>query len=199
MKHRPIIFSTPMVKAILDGRKTQTRRVMNPQPVLGKPWKDWIVDPDVMDLPTAYCPYGIKQDRLWVKETWAWIDNSEFDFDAESYVEYRADNPGAKYPGEWPEEEARGNPEAPKWKSSIHMPKKHARIWLEITGVRVERLQDISDEDVLHEGFRMDNVSIFRLGYKGAFAELWDSINKKKHPWSSNDWVWVLEFRKVTP
>jgi len=69
MKERPIIFGTWAIPKILDGSKTQTRRVVKPQPILGKPWKNWTIDPETMDLPTAYCPYGIKQDRLWVRET----------------------------------------------------------------------------------------------------------------------------------
>ena len=77
------------------------------------------------------------------------------------------------------------------------MPRWASRITLEITDVRVERLQEISDEDVLHEGFKMDNTSIFRLGYKGAFEALWDSINAKKHPWESNPWVWVISFKRL--
>jgi len=197
MKEHPIIFNTPMVQAILDGRKTQTRRVVKPQP---KPHQSggWVWEKVGGVIATASGkiykskmlirnPYGKPSDRLWVRETFTIIDDREFGGDL--YPEYKADNPNAKYPGEWPEDEAKGNPEAPKWKPSIHMPKKYARIWLEITGVRVERLKGLTPEDGIAEG--VEHWSIF--------PSLWDSINGKKHPWKSNPWVWVVEFTKSLP
>ena len=192
MEDRPIIFSTPMVQAIQDGRKTQTRRVIKPQPIRSPYWTHYensgAFYPATLDAEPSVlkCPYGVRGSKLWVRET--------FTIEA-SNIWYKAD--GTDHDGnvEYPD----GFTHVPRWKPSIHMPKKHARIWLEITGVRVERLQDISDEDVLHEGFKMTSATIFSLGYTDAFAGLWDSINKKKHPWESNVWVWVVKFRRLSP
>jgi hypothetical protein len=171
VREKPIIFSTPMVRAILEGRKTQTRRVVKPHEIK--------------------CPWQVGG-LLWVRETFAVIDNTEFDGDI--YPEYKADKPDDKYPGDWPEDEAKNNSDAPKWKPSIHMPKKYARIWLEITDIRVERLQDISDYDCAMEGIPLtsDDGSNYRPGFK----LLWDQINGKKHPWASNPWVWVIGFKR---
>lgn len=155
MKERPILFTAPMVRAILEGRQTQTRRIVKPQPEFrGPEFED--------DPPTAAfvneawqagfigieCPYGKPGDQLWCRETWAYIDNS--DFGEPSYCEYRADT-GNPMPGNWPEEH-RHDSGSLRWKPSIHMPRKYSRINLEITAVRVERLQDISEADVAVEG-----------------------------------------------
>ncbi len=195
MKERPILFSGEMVKAISANSKTQTRRSIKPQPVKGKPWKDWIIDPEIMDLPTAYCPYGIVGDRLWVRETF-WqppeITSYMLRLGADTWpdVLYQADDPD--------------NLELIAWgwkkKPSIHMPKKFARIWLEITGIRIERLHDISYKDVFAEGVQIRNFDLFgdsdhrEKVAVAHFKNLWNSINFKKYPWSSNPWVWKVEF-----
>jgi hypothetical protein len=187
-KETPIIFSTPMVQAILEGGKTMTRRVVKCAPYSGSE----------EELPTQYidgnitCPYGQVGDKLWVRETFAVIRDDLFG--GTRHQQYKADRPYDKYPGDWPEDEAKGNPDAPKWKPSIHMPKKYARIWLEITDVRVERLQSIENLDALAEGMHID-WSVENNPIK-QFQKLWDSINGKKHPWESNPWVWIIEFKK---
>ena len=153
MKERPILFSAPMVMAILAGTKTQTRRVIKPQPSVAQ-----------------NCPYGTPGDHLWVKETF-WTGGDA--------VNYRAD-------GEMPEYMR----DVSRWKPSIFMPRKLSRITLEILDVRVERVQDISEEDAKDEG------GLYGAGsYRDGFAVLWDSINGKKHPWESNPWCWVLTFK----
>lgn len=187
MKERPIIFKTEMVRAILDGRKTQTRRVIKPQPIraIGTPPNKW---------PQEYpelCPYGQPGDRLWVRETW-W----KRPFRTQKMMIEGADT--------WPKCEydaTAHNPEELKeweWKRkpSIHMPKKYARIWLEIINIRVEKLQDITEKDAKAEGVH----SIWGFEYchsLEAFYQLWDSINGKKHPWADNPWVWVVEFKTI--
>lgn len=189
-----------MVRAILEGRKTQTRRVVKPQPTHfnflkfpsnGSDLRQWPITPHGDNLP---CPYGKPGDGLWVREAWR---KSVSQYES---VYYRADeeyNTGK----EW------------GWKPSIHMPRWASRITLEIVSVRVERLQDITMESVVSEGigFHISNLgarnsSPTRLyeafpdregGYtnaKEAFGALWDSINRKKYPWESNPWVWVIEF-----
>lgn len=211
MKEYPIIFSTPMVQAILDNRKTQTRRVI-------KNFNDIIHDWDKNDptygpfFENGYgesvktvdvCPYGKTGDRLWVRETWAYINNSGFGVG--SYIEYKADKPTAKYPGEWPEDEAKGNPDAPKWKPSIHMSRWASRITLEITNIRTERLQNITYAEVIAEGFthlltdEQQTDGAHRREGVEVFGRFWDSINGKKHPWDSNPWVWVIDFKKEKP
>ncbi len=199
MKERPILFSGEMVRAILSGEKTQTRRVVKIKSVVKTDMLIFNID----GLGPVNCPYGKIGDRLWVRETWAMIDNYGLDIqegESVNYIEYRADT-GNKYPGEWPEDEARGNDEAPKWKPSIHMFRKYSRIDLEITNIRVERLQSITVEDIRAEGMKyyVDiNGEYETPDPWDIFSELWDSINKKKHPWKSNPFVWVVEFKRLT-
>lgn len=177
MKERPILFSAPMVRAILEGRKTQTRRVIKPQPeshldpdsVKGA-WESGFID--------VKCPYGQPGDRLWVRETFAWLPDGLNADQNHGRYHYRADGDLAV-----------------KWQPSIHMPRIASRITLRIKDVRVERLQDISDADALAEGVDQTNTSI--RGYAAErFKRLWSSINGADS-WHSNPWVWVIEFKKV--
>lgn len=192
---KPIIFSTPMVQAILDGRKTQTRRVVkdprrksvNPISTIGSGGIYSMGDIGnelrlTKDIKPNFPPPYQVGDRLWVRETWQYGDTVRPRIDAE--IIYKADN-------KW----------SANWKPSIHMPKKYARIWLEVTGVRVEKLQDIRYLDVEKEGVWIyeDNYKSRNLHFNKAimkFAQLWDSINGKKYPWSSNPWIFVYEFRR---
>lgn len=198
MKETPIIFSTEMVRAILDGRKTQTRRVVKPQ--FSQIWGQGVprIYPDNYCVHTNIlikggwkwlkCPFGKKGDRLWVRETFAIVGFYEKPI-------YRADGIKSPVGGFYF-----------KWKPSIHMPKKYARIWLEITNIRAERLKEISATDIRKEGVGChyhDFHSGFCVGecgfLRGSFQMLWDSINGKKHPWSDNPWVWVIEFKQSSP
>jgi uncharacterized protein YqfB (UPF0267 family) len=179
MRERPILFSGPMVKAILGGRKTITRRVLKLQDYDGGDCyetKDGILR-DILSL----CPYGIPGDRLWVRETWA-------DPCGKRLPVYRADEATAYL--------------NVKWRPSIFMPRWASRITLEVTGVRVERLQDITEEDAQAEGVEArrsmkDGVAPVVYSYQDPFRIIWDSINGKKYPWSDNPWVWVIEFRHM--
>lgn len=207
MKERPIFFSGEMVRAILDGKKTQTRRIIKEQPEVrdgmlelrtkkptGKPpssifrTNDWSLLKEWMR--TIECPYGNVGDRLWVRETWG-----EF-VRRPGHIVYRADDPLALGSSN-------------RWKPSIHMPRWASRITMEVTGVRVERLQDISGGDARAEGILdggclncgcsepcgCDNPS---PDARDTFAYLWDSINEKSgFGWRKNPWVWVIEFKKV--
>ncbi len=213
---KPIIFNGEMVKAILEGRKTQTRRVIKPQPVFdsadlnGKPYFRWRGLERSQWALSTYCPYGQVGDRLWVRETWAPTyatggheypdDVCWFEWDEEMYgpldkdsqyldVCYRADGEGV-YPAEFDMGEIR-------WRPSIHMPRWASRITLEITGVKVERIQDISESDVEREGTPM--VAPRPSGVDRVdFAYLWDSINGKgPKRWDVNPWVWALTFKVV--
>jgi len=167
MKERPILFSTEMVKAILDGRKTMTRRVVK------DPYK-------YITIPRP-SPYGRVGDRLWVRET--------FVIDADGMPDYRADCDSGVI----------------AWRPSIFMPRKLSRITLEITSVRVERLQEITEEDAIKEGAGPGHIlcspTIFNpetetpKDYRTGFSYLWDAINRKTYPWESNPWVWVISFR----
>lgn len=178
VKERPIIFYGPMVRAILEGRKTQTRRITRFSSsgrieLHGRQWH--ISDPNAIRA----CPYGQPGDRLWVRETWCRT--------AAGYTQYRADD----------------KREQPywtllKWKPSIHMPRLASRITLEITDVRVERLQDITHRDALSEGVEYD-VSKQDGSPLSRFENLWNSINAKRgYSWESNPFVWVLSFNVVT-
>lgn len=161
---KPILFSTPMVQAILEGRKTQTRRVVKPQPI--KKGHFWTLDYTRM-------PYK-PRDILWVRETWY----LETFYGAHSYV-YRASEPN------YPVNVGAGQH---GWRPSIFMPQDVARIFLRVKEVRVEKVQDITEEDTINEG----------VNNKEKFALLWDKLNKKRgYGWEANPWVWVIEFERI--
>lgn len=231
-KERPILFSAPMVRALLDGRKTQTRRVMKPQPELsGKLlWWNWKPGFGAANLAGAYhsdgsvrrcdewfrhCPYGRPGDMLWVKETYADLTATHgqpwerrnpntglYERGRKPFLWYRAD-------GEQPDI-GDGRSPVDRWRPSIHMPRWASRIDLEVTGVRVERLQDISEADAMAEGASFhDGRGIGHSGWRhdfgavhsdarSAFARLWESINGLGS-WDANPWVWVVEFKRIKP
>lgn len=183
---KPIIFSTSMVKAILDGKKTQTRRVIKIDDA-PENWKISIAGTSIVRAE----PYDVKLPRyaagdiLWVRETWSehqeYYNNSAKVF-AEPHYIYKADGVYAN-----------------KWHPSIHMPKEAARIFLKVTDVRVERLQDITEEDAITEGMSKTLVDgVVFISAKGNFHVLWDSLNiKRGYGWEDNPWVWVIEFERV--
>jgi hypothetical protein len=224
MNTKPILFSGAMVRAILDGTKTQTRRIIkNPINALhtgGHPVKllaDWALsglvefDPssgvvafdvqcavDDTRIARTACPYGIPGDRLWVRETWGESGLNRY--------EYRA------FPADGSDFRC-----VSRWRPSIHMPRVVSRITLEIVSVRVERLQDISEADAMVEGIKSWGESwdtkkcaeMMLRGGSGEFGDfveqgvarslyraLWESINGPGS-WDANPWVWVIEFKKV--
>lgn len=187
MKLKPILFNTEMVRAILEGRKTTTRRIFKDVVSFSKKNEKFILANvitkkcDTMfsgnyeQLAEEFGKYQVG-DILYVRETWC---KGSLDYQDEKYY-YKADN----------------NDFLCKWHPSIHMPKEAARIFLKVTDVRVERLQDITEEGTVDEG----------IGYYGkwqlAFAKLWDStVNKKdkdKYSWDANPYVWVISFKRVS-
>ena len=213
MKERPIIFSTPMVQAIIEGRKTQTRRVVKcdsnitgiatpeewdagPHPL--KKFETWGPKNAVAlfknDRGTIFglpCPYGKPGDLLWVRETHARIPHIMSVF---AGVHYFSDGP-------MPTISECHDAGLLKKYPSIHMPKWAARIWLEITGVMVERVQEISHADAVAEGYEECEPNNYGTGSRARdwFACLWDSINGKKEgcSWADNPWVWIVEFKRV--
>jgi hypothetical protein len=225
VRERPLLMSGEMVRAILDGRKTQTRRIMKPQPLWSDRLDCWLWDRKgrgmekpadaVNDPPYGFsphnwldlCPYGAPGDRLWVRETWCRYGAS---------VIYRAN-----YSGDLtPIGDLIGGP----WKPSIHMPRWASRLTLEITDVRVQRVQEITDSDALAEGVTREylppdpdsfhppgsygfvchpgevgtDAKIWRTPQE-AFASLWDSRNAKRPGcrWADSPWVWARTFRRV--
>jgi hypothetical protein len=226
-KEKPILFSGAMVRAILDGRKTQTRRVIKGVPRwmhYGKDIMDWDLsgihqaeednpfgrpekkgsfylevqtDVDDNSRDEIFCPYGKPGDRLWVRETF-------MDEGAEGRNEMIAGF-GLKPQYIYRATDSRepGLSKMFKWNPSIFMPRMASRLTLEVIGVRVERLQEISGEDALAEG--IDNGSSnptmgerWHNQQRMAFETLWDSINGKTFPWQSNPWVWVVEFKNIS-
>ena len=215
MKARPILFSGDMVRAILDGRKTQTRRLVSKQKY---PYGTWATPEEVAaefvhDTRAFMPPLGTIGHRLWVRETWAavdWCDDSK-PSDFGSAVWYLADNSGPHAAAAIPyKTDKRG-----KWRPSIHMPRWASRIDLEITAVRVERVQEITEEDAKKEGLERitflgdtfwklaapirrqeGGETIGTLDAKIAFQNLWQSIYAN---WDANPWVWVYEFRRIKP
>ena len=198
MRERPILFSGSMVRAILEGRKTQTRRVYKPRNGFPRPdgeilpdgtgsqWTEW-----------GTSPYGAPGDRLYVREAHAIVPATAY---AQSPgVDYRRSPDGyewAVYREGW----TRCRPG--RWRPSIHMPRWASRILLEVTEVRVERVQEISEEDAQAEGIPERSPVPgpgAQVGYaRAAFRELWDSINADRgHGWDANPWVWVVTFHRI--
>lgn len=212
MTERPILFSGPMVRAILDGRKTQTRRVIKPQPPSIAPSK---IECDHIgcgegggfgffdDDRDYVCPYGQPGDRLWVREKWGlWHPIEKCCLPTFEYEDYDKETHQAKLDPTYSLRYASDGAECERWRPSIHMPRWASRITLEITGIRVERVQEISEADAMAEGVDREPGTYsaeFKLhGYVSAFATLWDLINAKRgYGIDSNPWVWVVEFRRV--
>lgn len=257
MKERPILFSGPMMRAILDGRKTQTRRVITPQPVVypnAVQFRTLIIggtERSALAALASHCPYGKPGDRLWVRETF-WCKNENCDHDycsgcdmgsllsvGEGYapIDYVAtpkclSHPETEHqqtvepwtgepvpgywwlapPDDWDGEDEQAHRERGVWTflpwgyhtkhPSIHMPRWASRLLLEVTEVRVERLNEISEEDARAEGAEPKrpagameiSAMPVRLSHIVGFRELWCSINSNE-AWDANPWVWVVSFR----
>jgi len=211
VKETGIIMSGDHPKLILDGIKTQTRRVIKPQPSqTGNIFVDKI-DREILTM-VECCPYGQVGDRLWVRETHQYLNvastASEHDFGvkykADGEIKWWRDNAGIM---DYPINE--------KIRPSIHLKEMFVRIWLEITEVRVERVQEISDVDVQAEGCQYPQWLGSHTSWQGAYKALWDSLDAKRKPtkfdreqgitepitpsyaWVSNPWVWVISFKGV--
>ena len=212
VRERPILFSGPMVRAILDGSKTQTRRVVTPQP---PEWIDnvgyscftpaghisgrgyWKGVPGDEGPGEKFIPlrYGARGDRLWVRETWrAWATVGA---GTEVRTEYQADGREVdRHLDDWsvPRSVAEGG-----WGPSIFMPRWACRLVLELTDVRVERIRDISAADCRAEGAPGGDTTN-ELGWRYSFGSIWNELNEKRgYGWIVNPWVWVLSFRRVEP
>ncbi|MDS1913310.1 hypothetical protein QSI79_08355 [Enterobacter asburiae] len=188
-----MIFNGEMVRAILDGRKTQTRRIIKQQPVMYEPGQSVHVSDMINDA--LRCPFGQVWDRIWVRETWA-----EAGAGAPDLKLYRAN-----YPDHVPTHyENVPKAEDVRWTPSIHMPRWASRLTLEITGVRVERLRSISQADAIAEGAPPSHPSIDAVsrdyGYpdfsRSWYGQTWQSIYGEES-WNANPWVWVIEFKRV--
>ena len=194
MKEYPLLLKSEMVRAIFEGRKTQTRCPIVPQPMniiagnLNKEKEVYCQFEDGDKL--INCPWGVG-DRLWVKETWAvhvaWNDTSPSQIEIPNHgiqIWYKSSPPKP--------------PTIGKWRSSIYMPRWASRITLEITNIRVERIREISEEDAQQEGIDFYQVSPEGNGsYRYPFEMFWDSLyDKKGYGWDKNPWVWVREFRR---
>ena len=238
IKERPILFSAPMVRAILEGRKTVTRREIKTRmrsadtsfELHQQPDGSWrpmhtfdesCMDDQGTEHPIT-CPYGRPGDRLWVRETWGVISH---DFDEHgNMIDWEPDRPASPirempfghgyYSGHviyradgeavWAGDDDGGGDDRTAWKPSIHMPRIASRILLEITDVRVERLQDISEEQAMAEGiakhpgggYHVEDGKHYWASPIDSFAGLWSSVGGD---WDANPWVWVVEFKRVTP
>lgn len=189
-KERPILFSAPMVRAILDGHKTQTRRVIKMRN--GQLMGEGELSSDgrtVMDFSRSFpywealpCPYGKPGDRLWVRETYghSWHH-------AQPRFVYRATDDD--------NEQVTRHPDFDGWKSSIYMPRRASRLTLQIKDVRVERIRDISGYDALAEGVTLSEMLNGPADPTADFAPLWDAMHGKRgYGWDVNPWVWVIDF-----
>ena len=193
VKELPILFSGPLVKAILEGRKSQTRRLVKYVPSLGEPesWCPSAVAGHIEGGYQRFCPYGdAPNGRLWVRETWAIPPGS----DARDDVAYRADLSEEQQKEERSVRRLVGRIDSP-WRPSIHMPRWASRITLKITDVRVERLQYLTEEDAKAEG--VDPIKAKVPTHRDAFRMLWDEINGERATWASSPWVWAISFRRL--
>ena len=206
---KPIIFSTPMVQAILDGKKTQTRRVVkiNGYPITSPEeslelTKEGLIYHSSYSMSGYYKPLCQPGDILWVRETWATVSCGIIEYKA-TYIDPYTGSTDIDFIGK-----------KITWRSPMFMPREEARIFLKVTNVKVERLQDISVQDAKNEGIRVHaNGCVDGLAfgcYNGDdcvynrckrpieyFHELWDSINAKRgYGWDANPWVWVIEFER---
>lgn len=223
MKERPILFSGEMVRAILDGRKTQTRRVVKLD--LGDTLEahgPYDKDPHVEIK--EWCPYGKIRDELWVRETFKVAEFEKYKSNSNESCNDNFDPSGAviKYDvvrgpdqyftdlDEKESEQAERFFKRGKNIPSIHMPRWASRIQLRIIDVRVERLQDISEEDAREEGVHQYGDSSYKIytptdrfrcrHARESFESLWESINAKRgYGWNENPWVWVIEFERIKP
>ena len=214
MKERPILFSAPMVRALLAGTKTQTRRIVKARDLEWMDVHQGLREPDNAER----CPYGQPGDRLWVRETWQGPLLEEFEMDADadwhlpSHI-HQYQNPAhcvyAADGGPAPEYIDLDDNMRNDWRPSIHMFRWASRITLEITSVRVERLQDISEADAMADGttpipdpcdhVRLACADIGCSGpqpYRAGFRALWQGINGPGS-WEENPWVWVVQFNRV--
>ncbi|MCK9728591.1 hypothetical protein [Pseudomonas syringae] len=225
-KERPILFSAPMVRAILEGRKTVTRREVKKPAAL-----DCLAagfEPAFLALPgnADLCPYGRAGDRLWVRETWSDVNLQgapgiayRADGDVRDLMEdasfldedgaFNYDDPRSRpYQFACWSEDLLGGKEG-RWRPSIHIPRWASRILLEITAVRVERLQDIGEDQAKAEGIRLytdhaelgewwhvDGIETYSADPRKSFELLWTSVGGD---WNANPWVWVVKFKRVTP
>lgn len=213
MKERPILFTGPMVRAILDGSKTQTRRIA--KEFAGRDDLDGILK----RFPNQNgCPHGQPGDRLWVREThqyYGWTDDGapqmRFEADGSKTWPQVPVEKAAQVEEIWADLSLPGNYDIDnhardrKWRPSIHMSRWASRILLEIVSVRVERLQDIGEADARAEGVTIEDQHM--RGYCAgeflppsirAYRDLWESINGAGS-WDANPWVWVVEFKRVAP
>ena len=210
LKETGLMFKAPLVRAILEGRKTQTRRVAKPvkHPDLGNLYTPGALamEREPQHVIDRACPLGQPGDRIYVRETFvqgykedpetgAVRDYDEEGNDIPMTTWYRATDGGIT----WCDDD--GWETNVPWKPAIHMPKALARIWLEITGVRVERLQDISEADALAEGARFELASIdsVRIGatasFLSGFRNIWESTGGD---WDANPWVWAIDFKVLS-
>jgi len=183
---KPIIFSTPMVQAMLDGRKAQTRRVIKPNII--EKGTNWFWNPNENVNLAPYKPGDI----LWVRETWAEVSSGIIEYKATYKEPYTGsaeiDHIGNKI----------------KWRPSIRMPREAARIFLKVTNVRVERLQDITPDNARAEGHPQrpeisDDPQVHNDAAIDWFMDTWDYVNAKRgYGWDTNPWVWVIEFKRIT-
>lgn len=231
VKEKPIIFSAPMVRAILEGRKTQTRRLCKwvpREPGLNLGFSGLEVGHYCTGVPESgfvlqsrgqggcwndrtyplHCPYGSPGTRLWVREN----SRETTDIDGRPVLEYQAGGTRLIVDGAICHGEHRATSVLPRWRPSIHMPRWASRITLEISEVRVQRLQDISEEDAKAEGlvewtdpprvtakhYGIAIADVWETDPRKAFARLWDSIHGKG-AWELNPWLWVISFKRLTP
>jgi hypothetical protein len=232
-KERPILFSAPMIRAILAGSKTQTRQIVEPRfsshlwsvryPVPGESEAACQFYHGSDNTPLCVCPYGGPGERLWVRESWGFANACpsgdqvveprpfvQIGYKADEYItdpivqsEELVEKVYAEVLAEMKKAGVDGeDPRVCRWRSARYLPRWASRLLLEVVSVRVERLQEITEEDAKAEGV-VRSVSMWsgepNGTYREKFSYSWDRINGKASPWADNPWVWVVGFKRVQP
>jgi len=217
MKTYPILMTTESVKAILAGNKTMTRRTIKPAIGWDCNWRVSLVKEEHRDgipryemrcgtqysIPFFKCPYGPVGTVLWVRETFAKTgDNFHDDWPDHGDYYYKADNPFNEIALHKDFPQMKG---WPKWRNSRFIPKIAARLFLEVTDIRAERLQEITPDDCEAEGIEFDYdypiigpcEADYQLRASEPYQKLWNKLNGKKYPWESNPWVWKVSYKRI--
>jgi hypothetical protein len=199
-KERPLNLTSWQARAVLDGTKTQHRVPVKPH--RARKWKD--LDPLALHQ-FGLCPLGMPGDRLWGREKHVLLDRDGW-WDStlpREAIRFDGNRNGVAYAdNEHDADSERCRKEQGySWRPSIHMPRRFSRITLEIVSVRVERLNEISDGDAVAEGISTvgNHETCYEGKYRTRFAAAWDTIHRKRHPWSSNPWVWAITFKRLEP
>jgi hypothetical protein len=216
MTEKPILFTTEMMQCILDPnparRKTQTRRIIKPQPPPETVGYSWCISTDkkrdgrfiprnsngpLQNHHNRECGPPVRRpywaDQLWCRETWAYNLNVDREY-TDTMRAWAREHKRVWYRASHPDAQTGCGGAAGRWRPSIHMPRWACRLVLDIKSIRAERLHDINTKDIIAEGFPRTDPRTSDVTLRSRFMRAWDKINPKRAPWAANPWVWVIDF-----